>query len=97
MNIEGLERAEVLAALFNRSHQQGLGQLDSRGRGNMTIEQASEILKQESYFDYLYGRVMKIGFFEGESEIDTWLYNRDNGDGAAESIIDALRKSKQSA
>lgn len=53
----------------------------------MTTEEAKTILDESSdkYFDYLKGRVMKIRI-EGD-EIDTRLYNRDNGVGAAEAAI----------
>jgi len=89
MNIKGLDKAEVLAALFNASRQQGMGVLDSRGWDNMTSDQAREILNQTVYFDYLYGRVMKIGL-DGD-EVDTWGFNRDNGQGSAERAVDAIR------
>lgn len=91
MNIEGLDKAEVLAALYNGSRQQGMGFLQTRGAEGMTVEQAREELAKNEYgyFDYLHGRVMKISLLG--DELDTWLYNRDNGRGAAEEIIGALR------
>lgn len=93
MDIKGLDKAEVLAALYNGSRQQGMGFLHSRGSHGMTVEQAREELKETSYFDYLHGRVMKIAL-DGD-ELETRLYDRDNGQGAAEKIIAALR-AKQS-
>ncbi len=91
MNIAGLDKAEVLAALYNGSRQQGMGFMHSRGAAGMTVEQArAEIANNERlYFDYLHGRVMKISL-RGD-ELETALYNRDNGQGAAEAIISALR------
>ena len=91
MNIAGLDKSEVLAALYNNSRQQGMGFLQTRGDEGMTIEQArAEIANNERmYFDYLHGRVMKISL-RGD-ELETALYNRDNGQGAAEAIIAALR------
>lgn len=44
------------------------------------------------YFDYLFGRVMKVEIPES-GEMETWLYDRDNGDGAAEDVIASLRDS----
>lgn len=85
MNIKGLDKAEVLAALFNASHQQGMGFLDSRGGRDMTKERAAEILKITEDFDYLDGRVMKISL--DRDEVETRLYDRDNGQGAAERAI----------
>jgi hypothetical protein len=48
----------------------------------MTYEQAEDILSKshDKYFDYLKGRVMKIDL-SGEM-MDTWLYDRDNGQGS---------------
>jgi hypothetical protein len=90
MNINGLDKAEVLAALYNGSHQLGMGVLDGRGANNMTIEKAREILdaSESKYFDYLHGRVMKIDL--RDDDMETALYNRDNGQGAAERAIALL-------
>ena len=48
------------------------------------------LLKEQSYFDYLYGRVLKV-WIKGD-ELDSRLYNRDNGEGAAERAINTLRQ-----
>jgi hypothetical protein len=89
MNISGLDKAKVLAALYNGSKQQGLGFLDGRGSTGMTVEDARAELAKGNCFDYLNGRVMKISL-DGD-DLETRLYNRDNGDGAAERIIEELR------
>ncbi|MFP3924621.1 hypothetical protein [Pseudomonas sp. W5-36] len=85
MNISGLDKAEVLAALFNASRQQGMGFLNSRGDRDMSKERAAEILKITEDFDYLDGRVMKISL--NHDEVETRLYDRDNGQGSAERAI----------
>jgi hypothetical protein len=56
--------------------------------GDMTEEEAAELLKTETYFDYLRGRVMKIDL--SGDELRTDLYNRDLGQGAAEAIVNAI-------
>lgn len=90
MNIAGLSKPAVLAALFNASRHQGMGFLDERGAQPMTEAAAAEVIKSSGmYFDYLYGRVMKIGI-DGD-DIETRLYDRDNGPGAAERAIEPLR------
>lgn len=48
--------------------------------------------KGQTYFDYLQGRVMKIDV--SENEMDTWGYDRDNGQGAASKVVEAIRKSQ---
>lgn len=91
MNIQGLDKAEVLAALFNAPKQQGMGFLDTRGASGMTVEQAREVLEKTEHFDYLFGRVMKISL--NKDEVATHLYDRDNGPGAAERAIEHLKAS----
>ena len=89
MNIAGLSKPAVLAALFNGSRQQGLGFLDPRGSQSMNEQEAAAVIKEEGMdFDYLRGRVMKISI--EDDEIDTRLYDRDNGEGAAERAINAM-------
>lgn len=88
MDISNLNKSEILAALFNNSKSLGMGFLHYKPDHVMTTEEAEGLLAQSEYFDYLEGRVMKIKL-EGDA-FDTFLYNRDNGDGAAERIIAAL-------
>ena len=51
----------------------------------MSIEEARELLKENSYFDYINGRVMKVSLIG--NLLTTYGYNCENGDGAAERII----------
>jgi hypothetical protein len=92
MNITGLNKAVVLAALYNSSKQQGLGALYHSGKQEMTLEEAEELISANPrmYFDYIHGHILKINL--SENEVHTGLYNRDNGDGKAESIIEQLRQ-----
>ena len=90
VDIKGLDKAEVLAALYNHSKPQGLGFLQFDPKP-MSIDEAEEILKQTTDFDYLKGRVMKINL-SSDDGFEEWLYNRDNGDGAAQRVINELRK-----
>ena len=106
VDIRGLDKAELLAALYNNSQPMGVGFLQAR-EGVMTREQAAEMLvvgddtarmfpksRREGYFDYLYGRPLKVRL-DGDV-LRTALYNRDNGLGAAERIVSELR-AKQGA
>ena len=91
MDITGLDRSAVLAALYNAARPQGMGFLafDPTPMGR---EEAQEILGglplRDAYIDYLKGRVMKIDVTR--DSLDTHLYNRDNGPGAAEAAIRAM-------
>ncbi|MFJ6841415.1 hypothetical protein ACIQRE_01960 [Streptomyces griseoluteus] len=92
VNIAGLDKAAVLAALYNASRPLGLGFLNPASGLSMTTEQAALVLEEAGdapYFDYLRGRVMKIRL-RGD-EVDPALYDRDNGPGACAAAISALR------
>lgn len=87
VSLVGLDKASVLAALYNASKPQGMGFLHYTPEP-MTREEAVALLEETEYFDYLKGRVMKVDL-DGD-ELDTWGYDRDNGEGAAEHAIAAL-------
>lgn len=91
IDISDLDKAEILAALYNRSHPQGMGILHFQPQ-DMTKEEAQTLLDKSApryYFDYLRGRVMKIDL--SKDTISPRLYDRDLGQGACQSIIDGLR------
>ena len=90
INIKGISKGKVLAALYNASHPQGLGFL-SYDPTPMTEDEADELLKTTTYFDYLKGRVLKVDL-TGEESFEEYLYDRDNGRGAAQRVIDELRR-----
>ncbi len=88
LSLSGLNKADVLAALYNASKPQGMGFLHFDPKP-MTRQEAEGLLKQGTDFDYLKGRVMKINL-KGD-ELDTWGYDRDNGAGAAQKAIAPLQ------
>jgi len=89
IDISNLDKAAVLAALYNRSRPQGMGFLHFDPT-SMTLEQARAILANgDTSFDYLKGRVMKVDL--SVNSLDPWLYDRDNGAGSAERALSVLR------
>ena len=88
IDLSGLDKADVLAALYNASRAQGMGFLHYEPK-LMTPDQARELLLSDTYFDYLKGRVMKIDL--SKDTLHPGLYDRDNGKGAAARAIDPLR------
>lgn len=88
ISLESLNKADVLAALYNASKPLGMGFMHYDPKP-MTSEEAQEYLNQTTYFDYLKGRVMKVEL--KDDELDPCLYDRDNGEGAAWRAIEALR------
>lgn len=91
IDLTGLNTADVLAALYNASQPLGLGFLNPASNRPLTSAQAQQILDDNPhrYFDYLNGRVMKVDL--NGDHLDPWLYDRDNGTGAAARAIAALR------
>ena len=83
------DKAEVLAALYNHAKPQGLGFLHFRPEA-MDKTEAAALLKDYTYFDYVAGRVMKVDLSGDELNPD--LYDRDNGQGAAERAISTLKE-----
>ena len=82
------QKAKVLAALYNGSKPLGMGHLHADSV-NMTEEEAQLILDGLEFasFDYLKGRVMKVSL--DEDSFDPFLYDRDNGEGAAARAVSA--------
>ena len=89
INLIDLDKAEVLAALYNASRPLGMGFISYDSKP-MTKEEAAVFLEKTTYFDYLNGRVMKIDL--SGDELNPRLYDRDNGEGAAWRVIETLRR-----
>jgi hypothetical protein len=85
MDISKLNKAEVLAALYNAALPQGMGFLHYTPEPMTTAEAQTILNTGETYFDYLKGRVMKVDL--SKDELRTALYNRDNGPDAAENAL----------
>ena len=93
IDISGLDKAELFAALYNHARPQGMGFL-SASNDVMTVEEAKRIMDNRGnvdYYDYVKGRVMKIYIGYGLVATDPTLYDRDNGEGAARRIVGSLR------
>ncbi|MBI2462654.1 MAG: hypothetical protein HYV65_00180 [Candidatus Spechtbacteria bacterium] len=88
ISLQGLNKGNVLAALYNASRPQGMGFLQYDPKP-MTLEEAEYLLQRMTDFDYIKGRVMKVDL--SGDVLDTWGYDRGNGDGAAEQAISELR------
>lgn len=88
VDIKGISKAKLLAALYNNSRSQGMGFMQYEPK-DMTEQEAEALLAIRSYFDYLKGRVMKVEL-SGDT-LDPWGYDRDNGEGAVAHIVNELR------
>ncbi|MFE1206294.1 hypothetical protein ACFW5V_31925 [Streptomyces sp. NPDC058762] len=90
IDISGLGKAHVLAALWNNAALPPEEVRPNPRRSPMTPVEAAEILMREGRgFDYLEDRLLKVNL-EGDT-LDPWSYDRDNGAGLAARVIARLR------
>ena len=96
VNIEGIDRVTLVQALYNNAKAKGFGTLHYNSK-DMSYELAKLLVGD--YMDYVGGRVLKIKVpREGEgNELRTAMYNRENGNMAAEDLIESLRKNMGTA
>ena len=93
VDITGLDKIQVLQALYLAAKPQGMGivvDLMSGSSLTLTDKDIKGVIDNRYNIDYLKGRVMKIDL--SGNTVDTYLYNRDNGYNAAEKVIASLRK-----
>lgn len=89
IDITGIDKAELLAALYNNAKTQGF--IMEYVPFDMTIiTEAYRLLSETTKFDYLKGRVMKVDL-AGDS-FDPYFYDRDNGQGAALRIVNSIKR-----
>jgi hypothetical protein len=93
IDISRIPKATLLAALFNNLR--SLQRIPTATRIQMTEDHAQELVNifgrhsNELSFAYIEGHVCRIDI--STDHFDPRFYNRDNGDGAAERVIAALR------
>jgi hypothetical protein len=90
INVKGIDRAILLAELYNGTQPLGMGVL--RDIGSMSADLARELLGgREIDVDYFCGRPIKVTI--RNDEFDPRLYDRDAGEGAAQRAVNrALEK-----
>lgn len=93
VDIKGLDKAKVLKALYDHSHVQGSGFLQAVPDGVVTVDHCAGLLENQTYFDYMHGRVLKVDL-SGDA-FDERLYDRDCGEGAAQRAVDSVRAEQE--
>ena len=88
LNIKGLNKAELLVELYNNALLFGLD--IEMNLVKLTYDDAFKLLEENSRFDQLYGKILKIDL--SGDEFDERLYDRDNGAGKAQSVVVKLRE-----
>lgn len=81
-------KRKVLIALYDGSKVQGMGIFQAKS-GSLSEAEAKSLLEEQTYFDYLHGKVMKVDL--SGNELDPRLYDRDNGQGKAAQLIKAIK------
>jgi len=92
ISIRGFSKAEVLAVLVRFSRAQGMSFMDPHSRDEMSVADARQVIRNcgdNQYYDYLWGRVLKVDL--SGDEFDPRLYDRDNGAGTAARAIKEIR------
>lgn len=103
VDITGIDKASLLAALYNSASPMGMGMLHydpnvmTREDALVIIEGGDDLTSmfggssrgRSLYFDYVKGRPLKVDL-SGDT-LDTRLYDRDQGNGAAAKIIAKLQ------
>ena len=96
VNIKGIDKSELFAALYDRAKAQGRGfevytpAKMSMADARQAVTNATEAISGRIYFDYHNGRVMKVEL-SGDT-LDPWGYDRDNGGGAVQAVVDSLKE-----
>ena len=91
IDIQDLDRIEVFMALYNRARPQGMGFIHYENKPMCRVEAEHLMRSGQGYFDYVNGRVMKIALSLDTTSISPRMYDRDNGAGAVQEVIDSLR------
>lgn len=90
VNIDGIDKVDLLIALHGASQPLGLGFIQEATTGGVLDRTEVEgWLTRSKYFDYVQGRIVKCDLTG--PEMDVWGYDRDNGAGAAERVVEGLR------
>ena len=87
IDISKKDKAAVFKALYDNARPLGMG-FRSFIPGDISMEEARALTTKTLSFDYVYGRVMKVNL-SGDS-FDSWLYDRDNGQGRAKAALSTV-------
>lgn len=89
INIEGLNKAEVLSELYNNC-KVVLPDSVASIFNTVTVGECVNILKNNSKFSKILGKSIPVDF-TSDIEFNEELYDKENGEGSAQRIVDELR------
>jgi len=88
VDISGIDKKMLLQSLYEYAKPLGMGIYHYTPNDTLPNQEMESILAR-GHIDYLHGRAMKINI-SGNS-VNTFSYNRNHGENAAEKIIATLR------
>jgi hypothetical protein len=86
IDITGIDKAKLLMALHQNSKAQGISFLHER---EVSLIDCQKRLELTGDIDYFAGRVIKCDL--SSDQLDGRMYDRDNGDGVAERVVNSIR------
>lgn len=95
ISFDGIDPAVLVHALYHGTRPLGMGYMQNQN--GLSVDQVREELQRcESrnghlYFDYFFGRPLKMDIDLERKRFSHRLYDRDAGRGAAQAIVDGLR------
>ena len=88
IDISGLNRDDLLRALWNRSKPASFYLYNNFPAPPFDLSKKTK--SDENYVDYFCGRVIKANIYSSDT-VDPWAYDRDVDDGAFASVVANLR------
>jgi hypothetical protein len=97
VSFAGIDPAELVHALYLATRPLGMGHLHDKP--NLTVDEVRAVISKCEdnglvYFDYLFGRPLKLTLELKEERFRHRLYDRDAGAGCAQEVVDDLRRKK---
>jgi len=89
INIKDLDRDRLLEELWNRSKPALFYTSTGLPAPVFNLEKYKREISEDGYIDYFCGRLIKTNL-SGDI-VDPYLYDRDNGEGAFQSVVDKLK------
>ncbi len=91
VNISNIDKDLLLETLWKRSFPASFFNMSGIPPPPFDLDSAKSSLDPNGYADYICGRIIKTNIYESD-DVNPRLYDRDNGTGAFQEVVDSLRK-----
>lgn len=91
IDIKGIPRDELLKELWEDSITASFYYWNDIAPPVFDIMKAREQVLGDGYCDYICGRVIKAQIYGENDMVNPYLYDRDNGEGAFQNVVNKLR------